>query len=444
MATAQMNEAAMYNIQAEDGVLAGLISTTRDEVRDEVFRDLSREDFFSSWHKDVYQICKDLWTNGIGIDFVTVSDRVKHDSAKLNTILYSGTVNTLTHAKIVKDLSVRRNIIEASRAMAQMAQNKALPTSDVVDGVSSSIFSLADATSGNKIVSALSLSGGILNELQRRMNTTRAHIEIESGYRTFDDIMGGWHRKHFDIIAARPAMGKTALFLNFVARSCVKKKVPTLIFSLEMSKEELTWRMMPIISRVEHEKIKSGSVDAQEYSAVAYAAQNFSQAPFYIDDTPQKFSSMRVAIRNAKRRYGIQQVFIDYLQLIHPSKKTNGKEDTRDRELTELAQGLKEIAKECDVNVCALSQLNRSLESREDKRPLLSDLRESGGLEQAADSVLMLYRPNVYDATEDEHEAQLIIRKQRDGQLGMIPLYWDGSRFLFEDISNRVTGVPQI
>ncbi len=225
------------------------------------------------------------------------------------------------------------------------------------------------------------------------MNTTRAHVEIESGYRTFDDIMGGWHRKHPDIIAARPAMGKTALFLNFAARSCVKKMVPTLIFSLEMSKEELTWRMMPILSRVEHEKIKSGSVDAQEYSAVAYAAQTFSQAPFYIDDTPQKFSSMRVAIRNAKRRYGIKQVFIDYLQLIHPSKKANGKEDTRDRELTELAQGLKEIAKVCDINDTALCQLNRSLESREDKRPLLSDLRESGGLEQAADSVLMLYRP---------------------------------------------------
>lgn len=437
-------DAQLYNIKAEDGVIAGLVSTNKDEIRDEVFRLLEREDFFSSWHKEAYQICKDMWTNGIGIDFVTVSDRIKHDPNKLNAVLFAGTVNTLTHAKIVKDLSVRRRITQASRDMVALASDKTLPVPELIDGVSSSIFSLADATTDNKIVSALSLSGGILNELQRRMNTTRAHIEIESGYRTFDDIMGGWHRKHFDIIAARPAMGKTALFLNFAARSCVKKKVPTLIFSLEMSKEELTWRMMPIISRIEHEKIKSGSVDAQEYSAVAYAAQNFSQAPLYIDDTPQKFSSMRVAIRNAKRRYGIQQVFIDYLQLIHPSKKANGKEDTRDRELTELAQGLKEVAKECDVNVCALSQLNRSLEAREDKRPLLSDLRESGGLEQAADSVLMLYRPNVYDATEDEHEAQLIIRKQRDGQLGMIPLYWDGGRFLFEDISNRVTGVPQI
>ncbi len=443
LSPANADAATLYNIQAEDGVIAGIISTHKEEVRDEVFRRLDREDFFSTWHKDVYQICKDMWSNGVGIDFVTVSDKIKVDATRLNSTLFAGTVNTLTHADIVKDLSLRRRIAITGGELRELATNKALPISDVIETASANIFSLTESSSKNSLVSALSLSADLMTELQRRMNTPKAHIEISSGYTTLDDLIGGWRKKRFDILAARPAMGKTALALNFAARSCVKKQVPTIIFSLEMSKEELTWRFMPILSRVENDKIKSGTVDAQEYSAVAYASQCFSQAPLYIDDTPQKFSTMRVAIRNAVRRYGVQQVIIDYLQLIHPSKPS-GKNDTRERELTEMAQGMKEIAKECDVNILGLSQLNRSLEARDDKRPLLSDLRESGGLEQAADLVMMLYRPFVYDGTEDEHEAQLIIRKQRNGSLGMVPLYWMGEKLLFEDISNRVTGVPSI
>lgn len=441
MSTNKTDKDKLFNEEAELAVIAGVITTTKDEIREGVFGKLEVDDFFVSWNREVFKVCKDLWAKGSGIDYVTVSDLIPEPN-RLNAALRMVSVNTLTHASIIKELSVRRNLANSGRELWTLATNRALPVEDVVDQASSVVFKATDNTGSKGLVSALTLSANLMSELQRRMTDPRPHVGIQSGYRSHEDLMGGFHTKKLDLLAARPAMGKTALMLNFAARTCVRKKVPTLIFSLEMSEEELTWRLMPIISRVSNDDIKTGQLDQQKLSALQYAVTEFSRSPLYIDDRSQRFSTMCASIRNAVRRYGVKQVFIDYLQLILPSG--NSKDFNRDRELTLMAQGLKDLSKECDINIVALSQLNRGLEAREDKRPLLSDLRESGGLEQAADNVMMLYRPNVYDATEDEHEAQLLIRKHRNGALGTIPLWWDGERFLFEDMSAKVLGTSQV
>lgn len=438
----EVNSERLFNTQAEDGVIAGLIGTVNDEKRDSVFQLLDKNDFYSAWHKEVYGVCHDLWATGRGIDYVTVSDKITEPD-RLNTALRSGSVNTLTHARIVKELSARRSVAETGRELLSLASNRNLPVEDVIDTASSALFKANDIAGKNTMISAASCASGVMAEISRRMTNPGRILGIESGYRSIDNVFGGWHTKKLIILAARPAMGKTALMLNALARSAVRKHVPSLCFSLEMSSEELTWRMMPILSRVDNNLIKSGTLDQQDFQSVQYASDLFSRSPLLVDDAPKTLNTISVAVRNAVRRHRVKLVFVDYLQMIG-AQKGKKREDTRDRELTEIAYGLKELAKETDTCIVALSQLNRSVEYREDKRPIMADLRESGGLEQAADDILMLYRPVVYDEEADPNEAQVLVRKHRNGELATIPMFWDGARFLFEDISHRTTGVPTI
>lgn len=428
----------LWSDDAEAALIAGVIGTTSDELRERVMSIVTPDDFVSPWNKRAFEICQQLYERGDGLDYVTVNSRLG-DSERLLKIMQRGTVNTTAHLNLLKSLAIRRRI---AATCIEIAEAAATPPDDLfkfIDTVSSDIFKATEVADSKGLTRIDTLASGILAELDRRAISPRAQVGIASGYRTHEDMMGGFHQQKLDVIAARPAMGKTALMLNFVARSCVKRKVPTLIYSLEMSRDELMWRMVPIIARVDNEIIKTGKLDATQRADVQRAVSSLTAAPLFIDDTAQRFASMCVSIRNAVRRHGIKQVWIDYLQLIHPSTK-GGREMTRDRELTEMSQGLKELAKECNINVVMLSQLNRSLESREDKRPMMSDLRESGGIEQAADNVIMLYREAVYEEECDQTAAELIVRKQRNGTLGTIPMLWYGHQFRFEDISTRVMG----
>ena len=433
-----IDPSTLWSDDTEAAVIAGVIGTKSDELRERVMSAVQLDDFISPLNKRIFEICKRLYEQGHGLDYVTVNSQL-NDGDKLLKIMSKGTVNTVSHLNLLKSLAIRRRIAATCIDLAESAATTKEDVYKLIDKVSSDIFKATEVKSDKGLVRVGDMASTMIAELERRASSPHAQIGIRSGYRTHEDMMGGFHTQKLDVIAARPAMGKTALMLNFVARSCCKHKTPTLIYSLEMSRDELMWRMVPIIARVDNEVIKSGKLDTKQQADVQYAVNLLTAAPLFIDDTAQRFASMCVAIRNAVRRHGIKQVWIDYLQLIHPSNR-GGKEQTRDRELTEMSQGLKELAKECDINIVMLSQLNRSLESREDKRPMMSDLRESGGIEQAADNVIMLYREAVYEEECDQNAAELIVRKQRNGTLGTIPMLWHGHQFRFEDISTRIMG----
>jgi replicative DNA helicase len=398
---------------------------------------------FIDTNRLIYDKCKSIYDSGSDIDVVTVADSMSRDGYEdyVYAQVSKAPVTIYPTIKLIKELSIRRQVQETGREMLALANNHAIPVDQVIADASERAFSVnSESVVGGTVLAADEVDD-ILSELERRRTSETPNIGIASGYFSYDCMMGGFHETNLTILAARPAMGKTALAMNFAARQAIGKKIPVLFFSLEMSTKQLMFRLFAQLARVDNTSLRLGTYTDDERTRLDIVAKKIKASPLYISDKPQTVSSICVETRRAVRKHGIKQVYVDYLQKIKIA--TTKKGQTRDREVTELAEGLKDLAKTANVNVTALCQLNRGLESRDDKRPIMADLRESGGIEQEADEVLVLYRPNVYDPNSDPRETELIVRKHRNGELGTIPLMFHGEWFRFDDVDLNHVNTPE-
>lgn len=426
-----------HNLDAERSVL-GAILIDKDAIIN-VAELLKPEYFYDAQHSQIYEAIQTLYEKRQPIDVVTLSDQLKR-SKKLTAVggasalvELSNTVSTaanVTHyAQIVKDLAIKREIISMSSELATLAFDEGKETVEVVNAAEQRIFELSQSNTQKAFTSikqALADSFERLDELQRNSGELRG---VPTGFQDLDKVLAGLQKSNLIILAARPGVGKTAFSLNIAQYAAVAAKKKIGFFSLEMSKEELVDRLLVGQADIDAWKLKTGRLEQQDFLKLSDAMGVLADAEIYIDDTPgASIFEMRTKARRLMTEAGIDMLIVDYLQLAR-GRTT----DNRVQEVAEISQGLKNIARELRIPVLALSQLSRAIENRAERSPQLSDLRESGSIEQDADVVMFLYRKD-----DDIRESvNLKIAKHRNGGLADIDLYFKGDRVKFFGMESR-------
>ncbi len=418
-----------HSMEAEVSVLgASMLSRSAAIEASEV---LAPDDFYRGAHRTVFEAVSALIEVGEPIDTVTLTDwlgrRDRLDEVGGPAALHDLTVATPTaanaayYAQIVRQKALLRKLIDAGTAVARLGFESADDAAVVVDRAESLIYEVAQ---GGGRTSQYSQLRDLLNDsfaaIERLAEQGSEVTGLATGFDDLDRLTSGLQPQNLIILAARPAMGKSSMVLNLAQYVSVELKKPAIMFSLEMSKLEIVNRMLSAEARIESTKLRTGKLDDLDWRKLSDALGRLSDAPLFIDDTPSiTLMEIRAKCRRLKQREGLDLVIVDYLQLMN----SHGKVDSRQQEVAEFSRGLKMLAKELDVPVIALSQLSRQPESRTDKRPMMSDLRESGSLEQDADIVAFIYRDEVYDEdTPDKGIAELIISKHRNGATGVVKL----------------------
>lgn len=435
-----------YSLEAEQAVLGGLMidNSTWDQVSDVVMQ----ADFYRADHRLIYEAIFDLAEENNPYDVVTLSEWLdsRNELNNVGGLSYLGSLakntptaaNIKAYAKIVRERSVLRQLISVSTGIAESAYNPDGRTSaELLDMAESQVFEIAEKGGRSeggyaKIQDLLVKAVDRIDELYQSDN---AYTGIPTGFDDFDDMTSGLQKADLVIIAGRPSMGKTSFVMNLVENAAIKHKQPVAVFSMEMPGDQLVMRMMASLGRIDSNKIRTGKLDDADWPRLTSAVGILNEAPIFIDDTPGlNPMEIRSRARRIHREHGLGMIVIDYLQLMQ-SAKGNG--ENRATEISEISRSLKGLAKELGVPVLALSQLNRSLEQRPNKRPIMSDLRESGAIEQDADLIVFIYRDQVYNEdSPDKGTAEIIIGKQRNGPIGMARLTFLGQYTRFENHTN--------
>ncbi len=435
-----------YSLEAEQAVLGGLMidNSTWDQVSDVVME----TDFYRQDHRLIYEAIFSLAEENNPYDVVTLSEWLdsRNELNNVGGLSYLGSLakntptaaNIKAYAKIVRERSVLRQLIRVSTDIADSAYNPDGRTSaELLDMAESKVFEIAEkggrAESGyEKIQDLLVKAVDRIDELYQSDN---AYTGIPTGFDDFDNMTSGLQKADLVIIAGRPSMGKTSFVMNLVENAAIKHKQPVAVFSMEMPGDQLVMRMMASLGRIDSNKIRTGKLDDSDWPRLTSAVGILNEAPIFIDDTPGlNPMEIRSRARRIHREHGLGMIVIDYLQLMQ-SARGNG--ENRATEISEISRSLKGLAKELGVPVLALSQLNRSLEQRPNKRPIMSDLRESGAIEQDADLIVFIYRDEVYNEDSPEKgTAEIIIGKQRNGPIGMARLTFLGRYTRFESHTN--------
>jgi replicative DNA helicase len=429
------------NIEAEESLLSAILID--NQTLYEIVDIITAEDFYKTAHQKIFMAVAELFSAGEPVDLVTLSNKLKNrgDLEAVGGAVYLAqlvdsiplAVNAPHYARIIRDNSCLRKLIEKANLIMRKCMASRGPVDDLIDEAESAIFEIAE----NKIQPAFSHIRDIIDDnfdvLEERQNNKTLVTGVATGYRYLDTLTSGFQNSDLIILAARPSMGKTALALNLARNAAVDSEIPVAIFSLEMSKEQLSMRMLCAEARVDSSRLRSGFLNRDDWTKLTDAAGVLSKAPLFIDDSPDiTVMSIRAKARRLKKEQNIGLLFIDYLQLM----KGNASAERRDLEISEISRSLKGLAKELSLPIIALSQLNRKLEERSDKRPQLSDLRESGALEQDADIVAFIYRDEVYNKDENspnKGKAELIVSKQRNGPTGVVHLTFLNACTRFED-----------
>ena len=439
-----------HSVEAEQSVLGGLLldENAWDRVADQV----GQEDFYRHDHQLIFNAVGQLVDQHRPPDIVTVSETLERqghlEEAGGTAYLAELANNTPTSANIthyahaVRERSVLRSLIRASSEIAELAFHPGEhKVSEVLDQAEQRIFRIADQTGQGRggfapLRELLKESVERLDELFQRDDPITG---LQTGFQDLDDKTSGLQDSDLIIIAGRPSMGKTSFVLNMAEHICVREDAPVAVFSLEMPREQLTMRLLASRARIDAHKMRNGNLHDDDWPRLTKAVGELSEAPLFIDDTPSLGPiEMRARCRRLKREHGLGMVIVDYLQLMHGA----GDSENRATEISEISRSLKALARELDVPVIALSQLNRSLEQRADKRPMMSDLRESGSIEQDADIIMFIYRDEVYhpDNPESQGIAELIIGKQRNGPTGMVRLTFLDEYTRFENYAGPAFG----
>ena len=425
------------NIDAEKSILATCLLHPDDLIE---FADLLRpKDFYRTAHRDIFEACLSLLGKKQSVDTVTVAEEMvamgrlakEGDHLYLSNILDEPTATDNVHyANIIRDKAVKRRLIEIANAIFKRAYRHDHSAEDQLDQAQKSILSIDWFGSKNSAVSVRDLAITASERYENLHKSSGFISGISCGFTDLDMATCGFQQGDLIVIAARPSMGKTAL-MNCLALNAAKKGHPCGIFSLEMSNQQIFDRMIASESGVNSMKFRSGRFEEEDWAAISKAQSKLYDLPIFIDESPSLFyGELRRRARQMKMHYGIEIIFVDYIQLLQGDKQ-NG----RVEEVSSISRNLKALAKEMHLPVVALSQLNRAVDSRDNKRPRLSDLRDSGAIEQDADMVWMIYREEVYSQTTDKKGlAEIEIVKQRNGPTGAILLSWQEKLMKFSNL----------
>lgn len=436
---------APQDIEAEKSLLGAVLIS--EESLPDVTEIVKPDDFYDGAHQLIYSAMWNLYERHKPVDLLTVTSELKNkkDLKKAGGPTYlselTNYVPTAAHAKAYAELvakaAVRRRLIAAAASITEKAYDESAETIELLGEAEKSLFEVSDKNVKNDLVSLSDLLSETFDRLENLHRTKGAIAGLKSGYVDFDRLTAGFHRSDLVILAARPAMGKTALALNFAHNVATINQKAVLIFSLEMGKEQLINRMLADASGIDSFKLETGNFSGDDFSKISDAMADLSEAPIFIDDTPgMTVLEMRTKARRAAHEHDLGMIIVDYLQLMAGTSKRSA--DNRVQEVSEISRGLKLIARELNVPVIALSQLSRSVESRSPQIPMLSDLRESGSIEQDADIVMFLYREDYYNPeTDRQNITDLILAKHRRGATGTIELYFDKARVRFMSLDKR-------
>jgi replicative DNA helicase len=432
------------HLEAERSVLGGVLlnNLALDWVSDIV----SDEDFYKEAHRVLYRAMRRLSDRNDPVDELTLVQELKaHD--ELDKVGGLGYVAALTqavptaahvtaYAKIVRDKAVQRALINAATDIVRQGFREDLELAQYVDSSERAIFEATEDRRRRAILPIKDVLKTTFKNIEEIYNRKQDVTGVATGFGKLDHYTSGLQRSDLIILAARPSMGKTALALNMAGHAAIRDKVPTLIFSLEMSADQLVSRFLGAESRVNLSDLRKGRIKESDWPRLAQAAGRISDAPLFIDDSGVlTVTEMRSKCRRIKREHGLGLAIVDYLQLMQGGRSV----DSRTQEISEISRGLKALARELDIPVVALSQLNRSLESRTDKRPMLSDLRESGAIEQDADVIMFVYRDEYYKREQTPPDmigvAEIIIGKQRNGPTGSLLLSFQKEHTRFENLA---------
>lgn len=434
------------NIEAEEAVLGAIL--VNPEVMAKVAEHLKPESFYKPAHKYVYEAMLQLFNSNERIDIVSVSDVLNYNSqletiggrAFINDLSYKTitTSNIEYYARIVQEKAVKRALINAGSEIVSYGYDLN-PIDQSLEGAEKLIFDISSQKATSDLHHIKDLVMDTYEKIEYRYEHKDELLGLRTDFYELDTMTNGLQRSDLIILAARPSMGKTAFALNIAQNVAIKEKTPVAIFSLEMSKEQLVQRMLCSQAEVDTQRLKNGNMQPKDWDKLTSAMDEFTQAPIFIDDTSGcTLTDIRAKCRRLKmEKKDLGLIVIDYLQLMESS----GKED-RMQQISTISRGLKTLARELDVPVITLSQLNRSVESRTDKRPMLSDLRESGAIEQDADIVIFIYRDEYYRKAEDEDEvskatskgeSEIIIAKHRNGPVGTVKLLFQGNITKFKN-----------
>lgn len=435
-----------HNLEAESSLLGAILIDADAIVR--VADIVSVDDFYDERHQRIYEAIKKLYEKHSPIDVLTLSDQLK-SSGFLDIIGGATYLTELTnyvptaahveeYANIVAQKAIRRRLIKASQTMVGFGYDEETSIQDLIESAESELFKVSQQHVKQDIASIediLAESFERLDELHKDKGKIRG---VPTGLRDLDNILAGLQRSDLIIIAARPSMGKTALTLNLAHNIATKTELPVLLFSLEMSKEQIVDRMLSMESGVDAWNIRTGNLSDSDFEKIGQAMGTLSEAPIYIDDTPGiTVSDMRTKARREQHQRQLGAIMVDYLQLMSGGSRFGG-DSNRVQEISEISRGLKAIARELNVPVVALSQLSRSVESRSPQIPQLADLRESGSIEQDADVVAFIYREDYYNPdTDRKNLTDIFIKKHRNGPTGQVELYFDRERQRFKSLDKR-------
>jgi replicative DNA helicase len=431
------------NIEAEEAVLGAILIDPEAIFR--VLPFLQADDFYLQKHRWIYEAVIAIHERRDPVDFLTLTTELEHHNhletvggdayiSQLITAVPSA-ISVESYGRLVEQVAVRRRLLDAASDIARFAYDEKLPVDQVVDSSEKVLFGVSQKRSTRDLQPIQEIVPRYYDHIEKLYANRGELMGVPSGFRDLDRVLGGFQRSDLLILAARPGVGKTSLMLTFALRAAEKRKVVAL-FSLEMSAEQLVQRLVSQVSGIDAQRLRMGQLKEEEWPAFAEAIGHLSELQIYIDDTPSiSVLQLRTKCRRLASERGLDMIFVDYLQLMDSDMRS----DNRVQEVSYISRSLKGLAREVDVPLMTASQLSRAVEQRQDKHPVLSDLRESGSLEQDADIVMFIYREELYNEnTENPNIADVMIAKHRSGPTGTVQLYFNKRLTQFADVYTQV------
>lgn len=443
-----VNRILPHNDKAEQGIIGSML-VNRDAISD-VMDMLTGDEFYNKQYGILFDNMVELYSEGASVDTVTLNERLKRKAIPdevantdtlarlvMETPLYAPVKD---YARIVKDKATLRQLIRLCENAEADGYKSEEAVEDILERAEQSIFKLVQNRNGSEeTVSIRDVVMNVILEMEEAARHDGKVTGVPTGFRDLDSMLTGMHAGELLLVAARPAMGKTAFVLNIAHYLAVMKHIPVGFFSLEMSREQLASRVLAIDAMVDSKNMKTGNLSDDDWDKVIESTEAVANSPLYIEENSAiTISDLRSVARKWKQNYGIQVLMIDYLQLMSPSRSV----ESRQVFIAEVSRALKNLAKELKIPIIALSQLSRAVDARPDHKPVLSDLRESGSIEQDADVVMFIYRDEYYnpETTEKPQTAEIIIAKQRSGETGSVDLRWIGKYTKFADPEKHYKG----
>jgi replicative DNA helicase len=430
-----------HDVPAEQCVLGGML-LSKDAISD-VIEVIRPSDHYRPAHQIVHEAILDLYARGEPADAITVANELTRrgelqrigGAPYLHTLIASvpTAANAGYYARIVRERAILRRLVEAGTRIVQMGYTGDADADDLVDRAQAEVYAVTDRRIAEDYHSLAEIMPGALDEIESISSHSGGMTGVPTGFADLDALTNGLHGGQMVVVAARPAVGKSALALDFARSATIKHNLPTVLFSLEMGRNEITMRLLAAEAKVPMNLMRTGQLSDDDWGRLAKRMGEVVEAPLFIDDSPNmSLMEIRAKCRRLKQRHDLRMVIIDYLQLMSSPKRV----ENRQQEVSEMSRSLKLLAKELEVPVVALSQLNRGPEQRQDKKPMLSDLRESGSIEQDADVVILLHREDAYERESPRAgEADLIVAKHRNGPTATVTVAFQGHYSRFVDMA---------